>query len=242
MKSVLLQSTALFTCLFLIGYYASHFLYKTQGKNFYKSTLWIKVMLWIPIFAMLLVYIAYPHSFGLVVITLVALGCLIESVNRLRVSSNKNLVIAYSSLVIAAVSLFAFAPNIFNDRFMPIILTVCFASVLADVFAFFFGNFFGKHHLPTALNNRKSWEGVIGELFGASIGVLLTSFIFKFNLSFMIFFLIGLGAIIGDLANSYVKRRENIKDWSQNIPGHGGYLDRFASLGGSMALVVLFYY
>ena len=62
---------------------------------------------------------------------------------------------------------------------------------------------------------------------------------FNFDLSLWLWLPIGLGAILGDLCNSYVKRREHIKNWSQRIPGHGGYLDRFASLAGSLALVLL---
>jgi phosphatidate cytidylyltransferase len=44
---------------------------------------------------------------------------------------------------------------------------------------------------------------------------------------------------LGDLANSYAKRLAGIKDWSRAIPGHGGFIDRLASLAGAATL--LFY-
>jgi phosphatidate cytidylyltransferase len=48
--------------------------------------------------------------------------------------------------------------------------------------------------------------------------------------------LIGVTALAGDLAASWVKRRAAIKDYSTALPGQGGFLDRFDSLLGALAL------
>jgi phosphatidate cytidylyltransferase len=42
--------------------------------------------------------------------------------------------------------------------------------------------------------------------------------------------------LVGDLAASWVKRRAGIKDYSSALPGQGGFLDRFDSLLGALAL------
>jgi len=43
--------------------------------------------------------------------------------------------------------------------------------------------------------------------------------------------------LVGDLAASWVKRRAHLKDFSNALPGQGGFLDRFDSLLGAMTLV-----
>lgn len=59
-------------------------------------------------------------------------------------------------------------------------------------------------------------------------------------ISIWLFLPIGLGSVVGDLANSFVKRKINIKDWGKAIPGHGGFIGRLSSLAGSA--VCMFYF
>ena len=49
--------------------------------------------------------------------------------------------------------------------------------------------------------------------------------------------LIGVTGLAGDLAASWVKRRAQLKAYSCALPGQGGFLDRFDSLLGTLALV-----
>jgi len=51
---------------------------------------------------------------------------------------------------------------------------------------------------------------------------------------------IGLAGLAGDLAASWVKRRAGIKDYSEALPGQGGFLDRFDSLLGALILAAWF--
>lgn len=229
----------LFGILFLLGYLLSAYLYKTRGKQFRGSALHIKVLLWLPIFAVFMTGIYGPFLLRLAICLWVLVHMLRELVQRLAASHHRVLVHAYTCLTAAA-----FLHLLFFDIFQPdatlLLVTLGFASVLSDVAAFFIGNFYGRHHLPERFNAHKSWEGVAGQLIGAVIGVALIRICIDSDISWWLALPIGIGAALGDLANSYVKRKEGIKDWGASLPGHGGYLDRFASLSGSIVLTYYF--
>lgn len=105
----------------------------------------------------------------------------------------------------------------------------------ADVFAYLGGSLFGKHKLMPKISPKKTVEGAISGLLGAS-GLGLLSMYFTFGNSFMniktvfILIVVGILAEIGDLFASSIKREVGIKDYSDLLPGHGGILDRFDSL------------
>jgi phosphatidate cytidylyltransferase len=108
-----------------------------------------------------------------------------------------------------------------------------FATELNDVAAFCCGRMFGRHPLRSAISPAKSWEGALGAL-ALSLGLpWLLRFSFPFFGARELLgagLIVGIGAPLGDLALSVVKRDLGVKDWSGAIPGHGGILDRIDSL------------
>jgi phosphatidate cytidylyltransferase len=52
--------------------------------------------------------------------------------------------------------------------------------------------------------------------------------------------LLGIAAVLGDLAESLIKRQTHVKDSGQIMPGHGGMLDRMDSLIFAVIVVYLF--
>lgn len=108
----------------------------------------------------------------------------------------------------------------------------------ADIGAYFSGKAFGKHKLAVAVSPGKTWEGFAGGLVAVLAIAVLMSLYFRSPAlaepEGMIFLalclVVGMVSVLGDLAVSMFKRRRNIKDSSDLLPGHGGFLDRIDSL------------
>ena len=124
---------------------------------------------------------------------------------------------------------------------------VLFAVVwLADTGAYLAGRLIGGPRLMRSLSPEKTWSGAIGGVLlgtigGAFIGPLIFQLPFSINLV-VLGALLGVASILGDLAESAIKRYFNVKDVSQLIPGHGGFLDRldgmiFATVTMTLALL-----
>ena len=104
---------------------------------------------------------------------------------------------------------------------------------LSDMGGFFVGKFFKGPKLSKWSPN-KTLSGFAGSLIFSQcsfyiifLSIKNVNFSFKF---FIIQVLICLTSIFGDLFFSYVKRKNNIKDYSNIIPGHGGLMDRIDGL------------
>lgn len=99
----------------------------------------------------------------------------------------------------------------------------------SDISAYLTGRYFGKHLLIPRISPKKTWEGLLGS-FLFSILVIWVWFQAKF-VTEQKYLIIGVLTVvstpIGDLIESAIKRKAEIKDTSQFLPGHGGFLDRF---------------
>ena len=103
-----------------------------------------------------------------------------------------------------------------------------------DTFAYLIGSKLGKHRLAPRTSPNKSWEGFIAGLVASMIFWGAMSFIPGATMSIvqaLVFGLIcGLMGVLGDLAESRIKRNSGFKDSGVIMPGHGGLLDRCDSL------------
>ncbi|MGD9761253.1 MAG: phosphatidate cytidylyltransferase [Candidatus Izemoplasmatales bacterium] len=141
--------------------------------------------------------------------------------------SNQILTVFYTSL-----GFIAFA----NLRILGIhfVIYLFLVAMLTDVFAYLIGVKFGKHRLAVKISPKKSVEGAIaGLVIGGSLSALYAYFFdfLELNLFLLLLISFSLSLIsqIGDLIASKFKRENNIKDYSNIFPGHGGVLDRFDS-------------
>lgn len=110
-----------------------------------------------------------------------------------------------------------------------------FLSVWAnDSFAYLAGSRFGKHKLAPRVSPKKSWEGFFAGLLGSALFWCLFTLIPGVNMSVPLAFVFGivsgLAGVLGDLAESRIKRNVGFKDSGTLLPGHGGLLDRCDSL------------
>lgn len=112
---------------------------------------------------------------------------------------------------------------------------VLFTNFMSDAFAYYFGIRFGKHKLAPIISPKKTWEGAVaGVAMSAILGTTIFYFLpfggFPLWVMFLISIVLGIGAIIGDLIFSSIKRYFGLKDFGVIFPGHGGILDRVDSL------------
>ncbi len=104
----------------------------------------------------------------------------------------------------------------------------------ADVLAYFVGSAMGRHKLAPAISPGKTIEGAAGGVAGGILGALGVRALGLPGLP--VEHAIALGALtaglgmIGDLAESQLKRWAGVKDSGALFPGHGGMLDRLDSL------------
>lgn len=134
----------------------------------------------------------------------------------------------------------AMANTIFNPL---IVLSIFFFVWSNDTGAYLVGSKLGKHRLMEQISPKKSWEG----FFGGIAFVVLAAVIFHalFN-TYSLELWIGLGVITaifgvwGDLCESLFKRKIDVKDSGNILPGHGGMLDRFDAVLLAIPAVVIF--
>jgi phosphatidate cytidylyltransferase len=107
-----------------------------------------------------------------------------------------------------------------------------FVPKCGDIGAYFTGRFIGRHPMAPILSPKKTWEGAAGGLTAAvlaavAIDRLAQPTLLRENWLLEIGFgvTVGLAGMLGDLAESLIKRDCQSKDASHAVPGFGGVLD-----------------
>lgn len=125
-----------------------------------------------------------------------------------------------------------------GDRGMIALLSMVVVVKLSDTCQFTFGKLFGRHQLAPAISPGKTWEGAIGGV-AASVAVssMLLAGVFEkvgasvdYGSIVTYCVIVCLAGIVGDLAESMLKRDAGVKDSSRWLPGLGGILDLLDSL------------
>jgi len=140
------------------------------------------------------------------------------------------------------------------------LLSVLVLVWVADIFAYFAGRAIGgrftKSRLAPVISPKKSWEGVWGGMAGVVVLAVawvladqaaqaqvpsLYSRLAAVNWVVVVLGTVFLAAmsVVGDLAESLVKRSAGFKDSSQLLPGHGGVLDRVDALLPTLPLAMM---
>ena len=183
----------------------------------------------ISLLAFPLIYILlYQKILFNLLIVIIFLFCLYEWI---KIFKKKNIVFFFGLLI-----LFIFLISIiriynleeYNLKFLWLVLI----TWLTDIGGYIFGKLFGGPKL-IRISPNKTWSGVFGSIILSQFAILIfyldESYLFNINIIFSQLFLSTVGQI-GDILMSYIKRKNNKKDSSNFIPGHGGFLDRVDGL------------
>lgn len=113
------------------------------------------------------------------------------------------------------------------------VLLMLAVVVLTDTGGYVAGVLVGRRLLAPAVSPGKTWEGLAGSVLAAAAGgaaglPLLFGVAWWWGVLFGL--LVAGAAVLGDLAESLLKRDLGVKDMSGLLPGHGGLMDRIDSI------------
>ena len=129
-----------------------------------------------------------------------------------------------------------------------LVILYIFLTVWAvDIFAMFAGKLFGGPRMAPRISPNKTWAGLLGAVFGASLVAVISYYaanvLVALTLTLPVILLLGgvLAVVsqMGDLFESALKRKYDLKDAGSILPGHGGVLDRVDGLIGALIFLHL---
>jgi phosphatidate cytidylyltransferase len=121
----------------------------------------------------------------------------------------------------------------FSKTFNPSVqLFIYFQVFTFDAFCQITGQIFGRHALLPKISPSKTVEGLVGGVIFCIASAMLARNWINISVYTSIFIgsIVSFTAFCGDMLASYFKRTVKIKNYSNFLPGQGGFLDRFDSL------------
>tara|TARA_Y100000590_G_C15549414_1_gene950303 strand:+ start:470 stop:1105 length:636 start_codon:yes stop_codon:yes gene_type:complete len=205
-------------------------------KNLYYRTLSSLFLI-----VLLLSSIYFLSKYLFIIITVLYVIIFYEVFKIFKINSFK-LLFLFFYILVSYIAIQSYLIYFYNPIiFLYFVLIV----VLFDSISYFAGSLFGKTKIFINLSPSKTYEGLF---FGILITLIISYFInytfFIFNNYYYIVFnlLVISTAFIGDILESYFKRKVNLKDSSNFLPGHGGFFDRFDGFILSVIPLFLFSY
>lgn len=123
-----------------------------------------------------------------------------------------------------------------------VMIFILLLTWLSDIGGYVFGKFIGGKKIKI-ISPNKTYSGFVGsflfvQFFGYYTKSLSISLAYETVLNFNFLLICTLVVILGDMLFSYFKRRCDVKDFSNFLPGHGGFLDR---IDGLILLTIFIY-
>lgn len=141
----------------------------------------------------------------------------------------------YTTLAFGFLARILFFPG--TESGAHLMLLVVAVVKFGDMGAYAIGSWVGRHKMIPHISPAKSWEGAGGAVLGSLLAALLMMLFDRARLSplnwsniFPLALLLCLAGILGDLAESVLKRCHRVKDSGHAFPGIGGILDLTDSL------------
>ena len=151
---------------------------------------------------------------------------------------NDFITFSFSNLII--ISFFSLIEILLMSNGLNLFLYLVLLISSMDVFAYLGGKLLGNIKIIPKISNGKTVEGTfVGLISTVAISFMIKDLINLDTLSSLLLgFVIGILSFLGDMFESFVKRKTGIKDSGKLIPGHGGLMDRF----DGYILVLPFFY
>ncbi|CUJ96089.1 Phosphatidate cytidylyltransferase [Ruegeria denitrificans] len=112
--------------------------------------------------------------------------------------------------------------------------------VVTDVAGYFVGKTIGGPKFWPKVSPKKTWSGTAGGWAAAAIVGAVFAIYAGFGFMFVVIsVLTSMASQAGDIVESATKRKFGVKDSSNLIPGHGGFLDRFDGMMGAALFVLI---
>jgi len=217
---------------FLIGALATYKANKNvTGPT--KRERWVKfAMYFLIVHSTLLSALAGRQYFTFLVVVIIIIGCY-ELIHLYMQNGSKGtrfptVVLSFIVYLMLAFGLFSFSMGSSSHTIVFLYITI----VIFDGFSQVTGQLLGKHQLAPKLSPKKTIEGTLGGVIAAIIAALTLRSLVDFSIpqALLVGFMLSIAGLVGDLTASWLKRINDIKDFSRMLPGHGGVLDRFDSL------------
>lgn len=210
----------------------------------------IRLIYGVVLFTSAVILIALGGFFYTFAIMLLAVICtaemfMIVGANTPSEELKKNIILkGVFAIFIPAFSMYLIREGFSKGMITSFWFFILVASV--DTFAFISGRLFGKNKIAPSVSPSKTWEGLIGGVLLATLFSVGFYYFFSSGLNIIVFiifsFMIAIFAQVSDFCESYFKRQFKVKDSSQLIPGHGGFLDRLDGYFLTAPMVVLCYF
>ncbi len=182
-----------------------------------------------------------PVVFQVLLVVIIGVG-IFELVKLFKNSGFRNK--KFFFFAIALFGVFSTGFIIFGGLDKEVILFSFITLSIFDSFSQITGQLWGRKKIAPKISPNKTVGGVIGGATIAILSSLLLKNLLDTEIMKIIILTIGVVvfAFVGDIAASFYKREYGVKDYSNLIPGHGGFLDRFDSLIAGGAWVALSVY
>ena len=202
------------------------------------------------ILLLFLLYLMINYSYILIIsLIIISVVTWIEFNSLIyKVFKKKNLIIKFLFKLLSLIYLSSLVFLILYIEAEQTHLKICLiysilVSIVTDIGGLLIGRTIKGKKL-TKISPKKTISGSIGSfLFSLVLVPIFYNELLEYNLLYLIIItlLISLTSQVGDILISYLKRKAKVKDTSDILPGHGGFLDRIDGIIFALPIGILLF-
>ena len=209
----------------------------------------LKKRIYTSILLLFLLYLMINYSYILIIsLIIISIITWLEFNSLIYKIVKKKIILRFFFKILSLIYLSLLVFLILNIEIQNTYLKICLiysilVSILTDVGGLFIGRIIKGKRL-TKISPKKTISGSIGSfLFSLILVPFFYNEHFEYSLLYLIIItlLISLTSQIGDIFISYLKRKAKVKDTSDILPGHGGFLDRIDGILFALPIGILLF-